>query len=68
MDNFLINNKNASFLSSDNTLWKYIDGHLIGKYGVQTKNLKVCWLEETSTDNIKSYLCGDVDYTKVYKI
>ena len=58
-----------SYLDSNNILWKIRDKEIIGKRAVQTRDLSIVWLEETSVNNIKSFLCDvDTDYKEVFII
>jgi len=57
------------FLDKDMILWKLQGDEIIGKRSVWTKDLRACWLEDTTLDNIKSWLCGETaDYTEIFKI
>jgi len=49
---------NSVFLDSDNILWKLINGVWIGKRSVYTIDNNACWIEDTTTDKIKSYWSG----------
>lgn len=57
--------KQVSFVDKNNIVWKMIDGKKVGKRAIQTKDLKTCWLEDTTVDNVKLYLHGeDADYNE----
>lgn len=58
----------GSFLDSNNILWKLIEDKWIGKRSVLTFDNRVCWLEETTIENVKSWWCGgeSVDYTEIF--
>ena len=58
-----------TFLDSNNIVWKWIDGEWIGKRSVYTFDLRVCWLEDTTIDNVRSFWCGgkDADYNEIFK-
>jgi hypothetical protein len=57
----------TAYLDSDNIKWKIINGELIGKRSVLTFDLRTCWIEETTIENIKSWWCGkDSDYSEVF--
>ena len=60
-----LDNKIVCVLAPDNILWKYINGKWIGKRSVWTFDLRFCWLEDTTIENVKSWWCGgkDADYT-----
>lgn len=60
---------NASYLDSNNIVWKMIKGEWIGKRSVWTLDWRACWLEDTLSDNVKSWWCGgeNADYTEVFK-
>lgn len=47
------------YLDVNNILWKVSsNGELVGKRAVQTKDLKSCWLEDTTPENVKYWLHG----------
>lgn len=55
------------YLDKNNICWKVIDGKWIGKRSVWTFDYRVCWLEETTIDNISSFWCGiDSDYNEIF--
>lgn len=58
-----------NFLDSNNILWKWVNNEWIGKRSVYTFDLKACWLEDTTIDNVRSFWCGgkEADYNKIYK-
>lgn len=64
----IIRNVGGSFLDSNNILWKLIEDKWIGKRSVWTFDLRACWLEETTIENVKSWWCGGeyADYTEVF--
>ena len=59
----------ASYLDNNNIVWKMIKGEWIGKRSVWTLDWRACWLEDTTTENVKSWWCGgeNVNYTEVFK-
>jgi hypothetical protein len=61
-------NGKCSFLDKNNILWKLIDDEWIGKRSVYTFQLRPCWLEDASLENIRSWWCGkDADYNEIFK-
>lgn len=64
----ILKDEKASMLDSNNILWKLVDGEWMGKRSVWTKSNSACWIEDTATENIKSWWCGnDSDYTEIFK-
>lgn len=65
---FCKKNEKASFLDKKNIVWKWVNNKWIGKRSVWTFDLRACWLEDTTNDNIKSWWCGgkDADYTEIF--
>lgn len=60
-------NRKISLLDRNNILWKCVNDKWIGKRSVWTKDWRVCWLEDSSIDNVKSWWCGEnADYTEVF--
>jgi hypothetical protein len=57
------------FLDKNNIVWKIIKDEWIGKRSVYTLDLKACWLEDTTINNVKHWWCGGecADYTEVFK-
>jgi hypothetical protein len=63
----VIRETKGTFLDGNNILWKIIDGKWIGKRSVWTYDFRVCWIEDTNTENIKSWWCGkDNDYLEKF--
>ena len=59
-------NTNYSLLDEKNILWKFVNDDFIGKRSVLTYDLKICWLEDTKAENVKTWLCGEnSDYKQV---
>jgi hypothetical protein len=57
----------GSFLESNNILWKIVDDKWIGKRSVWTYDLRSCWLEDTTANNVKSWWCGEnSDYNEIF--
>lgn len=55
------------FLDNKNILWKKIDNKWIGKRSVLTRDLKICWIEETEMNNIKYLWCGiNANYLEIF--
>lgn len=68
LEQYIISRVGGSYLDCNNIGWKYVNGEYIGKRTVWTFDLRACWLEETTIDNIKSWWCGrDADYSEVFK-
>lgn len=54
-----------SYLDKDYILWKLIDGKLIGKRSVYSKDNRACWLEDAEI--IKTWWCGQSsDYNEIF--
>lgn len=64
----LIRKYGGDFLDSKYLLWKLIDNKWIGKRSVLTFDNRVCWLEETSIEKVRSWWCGgkDADYKEIF--
>lgn len=59
--------ESASFLDSDNILWKMVEDNWIGKRSVWTKDYRAVWIEETEKENIEKYWCGkESNYSEVF--
>ena len=58
----------GSLLDANNFVWKIVDGKWIGKRSVYTYDLRSCWLEETTENNVRSWWCGgrDANYTEIF--
>ena len=45
-----------------------VNGEFIGKRSVWTKDNRACWLEETTSENVKTWWCGEnEDYEEIFK-
>lgn len=64
----LIKITKCRLLDENNISWKEVDGIIIGKRSVWTKDWRACWLEETTPDNVKSWWCGgeSADYEEIF--
>ena len=61
-------NSSGRFLDKDNISWRLINNEWIGKRSVWTKDFRACWLEETTKENVKTWLLGkDADYQEIFK-
>lgn len=68
LEQYIISRVGGSYLDSNNIGWKYVNGEYIGKRTVWTFDLRACWLEETTIDDVKSWWCGiDADYSEVFR-
>ena len=56
------------YLDKDNILWKTVDGEMIGKRSVWTFDNRACWLQDTKSENVKAWWCGEnADYNEIFK-
>lgn len=64
------NFKKSQLLDKNNILWKFINNEWIGKRSVYTKDLRSCWLEDTTEENIRTYWCGgkNANYKETFKL
>jgi hypothetical protein len=60
-------NYGGTMLAGDNIVWKCVDGKWIGKRSVWTHDKRACWLEDTESENVKTWWCGkDSDYSEIF--
>jgi hypothetical protein len=68
LEQYIISRVGGCYLDKNNILWKYINGEYYGKRSVWTFDLRACWIEDTTHENIKSWWCGkDADYSEVFR-
>ena len=59
----------GKFLDKNNILWCWVDGVFIGKRSVQTTCLKHIWIDNITSEIIKSYPCAkDSDYNEIFTL
>ena len=57
----------GGMLDRKNLRWKLIGDEWIAKRGVLTFDKRACWVEDTTKENIKFWLCGeDADYNEIF--
>jgi len=66
---FLFVFKGSSLLDGNNVNWKVINGEIIGKRAVWTHDFRVCWLEDTTIENVKVFWHGKkANYQEEFKL
>jgi hypothetical protein len=64
----LIKGTKYRFLDKNNISWRWVDSEWIGKRSVWTFDFRACWLEETTSENVKKWWCGkESDYNEIFK-